>query len=140
MRIRGSSADTPSTEDASKHCNTLQHTATHCNTLQHTATHCSTLQHTAAHCNTLQHTAHTACGHALHGRQLHYAASYCVNTSKQNAKKCQKLQHTEFVAHLWTCPAQTRTHAVCCSVLQCFDASSVEYDSIISCGVKLWSN
>jgi len=72
------------TNTATKHCNTLQHTATHCNTLQHpakynwsqlncvriqphvpdsfliycnnTATHCNIPQHTAPYCNTLQHT------------------------------------------------------------------------------------
>ena len=34
---------------ATKHCNTLQHTASHCSTVQHNAAHHNTLQHTAIH-------------------------------------------------------------------------------------------
>jgi len=110
---------------ASRHCNTLQHTAAHGATLQHTATHWNTLRQTAPHCATLQQTAahfgaamwarlprERALQHAAaHGTTLQHIATHW-NTLRHSTTHCDTLRYTATQLEAAVCARPSRERAL----------------------------
>ena len=117
---------------ASRHCNTLQHTAAHGATLQHTATHWNTLRQTAPHCATLQQTAahfgaamwarlprERALQHAAaHGTTLQHIATHW-NTLRHSTTHCDTLRYTATQLEAAVCARPSRARALQHTVTHC---------------------